>query len=432
LDHRSGSGSVSGGSAFPGPDGLSEFGGFVGGDLVALVPDGPGAVQVLFDEDLGLGVCAAAFAWGDVDGQSAEADAVVVADRGLIGEGDLLVAFLLGCFAEGGGGFQRFDGEALTVSWYEGLFQPWIGRGDIGDGFESEFGDEAVLENAEAAFDPALGLGGIGGNGSDGEFFENAADMGGELPSEELFFQTPVVVGAFKCAVAVMVDGQGDAVALQDLVQELEVGDGAFGRYEQGGQESAVGIVDRCHKAAGKPIDTEPVVGAAIPLDHGSPLGFARAAGMMAGWATVAFGVFTCSSEDPTDGLAAEGDPLLFLEHLREVSIVELPVLVLVEGDDLPDTVLGQGVGHRPAPIPVHQPLGSVLAVTPPEAFDLAVADLEQLHGTLQAKSAPQNLLQDLGAMKLPLTHDNRPLHAGHLLEGDIFSLQLPGTKSDC
>ena len=60
-------------------------GGGLGDDLV-VVGDGPGAIEMLTDIDLGFGVGASSRSGWDVDGEPSEAHGVVVEHGGLVAE----------------------------------------------------------------------------------------------------------------------------------------------------------------------------------------------------------------------------------------------------------------------------------------------------------------------------------------------------------
>src|SRR5688572_8045793 len=68
------------------PQGFCEWGGRRIGDGLILIVDGPRAVEVLPDIDVGLGIGAAPRTRWDVEDQAAETDCVVVEDGGGIAE----------------------------------------------------------------------------------------------------------------------------------------------------------------------------------------------------------------------------------------------------------------------------------------------------------------------------------------------------------
>ena len=148
--------------------------------LLAVIPDGPGAIEVLSGEDGGSGMASTWFAGRDVDDEASQADAVVVGDGGFVCEGDLQVAFTLGELTEGGATLLRSLGEAAVVARDEVVLEPPVGLIEMGDAVEGELSDEPVLEDSEGTFDPSLGLGGVGRDGFDADLLEGCSQMGRE------------------------------------------------------------------------------------------------------------------------------------------------------------------------------------------------------------------------------------------------------------
>ena len=87
-----------------------------------------------------------------------------------------------------------------------------------------------------------------------------------EADARQLLFVAPVVVVAVEGAVAVLIDGSGDAVSAQDHVQELEIADGILVGPELHPQCGPRCIVGGMDERTGRPLRPEPAVGATIPL----------------------------------------------------------------------------------------------------------------------------------------------------------------------
>ena len=155
---------------------------------------------------------------------------------------------------------------------------------------ESEFGDEAVLEGAEEPFDPAFGLWGRGGDPGDAEFAQGAADLGvGDIACELVGDgETAGVVG--KHAVAIGVDGRGDAVALNETAEKQQVAVAVFMRPKDAIEDFAGGIIDGGLEDELRAAGFQPAMGAAVHLDEQAGLGHAVAAAPMAWGPAVARG----------------------------------------------------------------------------------------------------------------------------------------------
>jgi hypothetical protein len=86
----------------------------------------------------------------------------------------------------------------------------------------------------------------------------------------------------------IAVEGEGSAVAAQQLTQQAEIADGGFGGEERGGQDFSGGVVLQAEGGEARAAAFEPVVGRAIELDQFAFAGGSQAALAMSGSAAFA------------------------------------------------------------------------------------------------------------------------------------------------
>lgn len=136
--------------------------------------------------------------------------------------------------------------------------------------------------------------------------------------------------------------------------------------------------------------------------------------------------------EDLADRLAADDDPLVLGQGLGEVGVVEVAVKLIMEGQDDRGGLRWQGIVDGASPVAVAQ--AGQPGFLPPfvDPFGLSVADPHDLGRFFQGQGLLVNLFQYVAPVGFFPAQDDRSLHAGHLHEGDIFALQLEGTKSYC
>ncbi len=175
-------------------------------------------VESLIEMDFGSGKAEALALLGDLKALALPLHDVVVADHALVDEAaDAIEIFRRG--APGGLGFARAAGEAAIVVGEENA-QDGVGGVQIAGVSQTEFAAQAILKHAPEAFDAAFGLRTAGGDESDAELFEGTAELGGLTFSGEFFFDGPEVVVAHEDAAVIAVEGEGSAVAAQQLAQQ--------------------------------------------------------------------------------------------------------------------------------------------------------------------------------------------------------------------
>ena len=91
-----------------------------------------------------------------------------------------------------------------------------------------EFAGEAILEHAPEAFDAAFGLRRLRGDEGDSELLKSAAKLSRLAAAGELFVDRPVIVIAGEDAAVIAVEGERDAVAAQEALEQAKIALGGF------------------------------------------------------------------------------------------------------------------------------------------------------------------------------------------------------------
>lgn len=209
-----------------------------------MIEDGDRAVEPLVDLDPGLRVAPTLGARQKLHPVRSEGDGVVVGDHPSVLEAEDGVELAVG--GPGPEGRCRLSG---------GLSKPHVIAGEearqrsiralpVGDAGEAQFGDQAVLEGAEEAFDAPLGLRGGGGDPLDGGLLERAADLGGVGSTAQLLLDREGLLGGTrKDPVPVRVDRYREPGRGGEVPQEPEVALGVFLLAEAGAQDGARGVI---------------------------------------------------------------------------------------------------------------------------------------------------------------------------------------------
>jgi len=392
-------------------------------DAETFEPDRPSSIEVLANQDTATSVAASARSGREIDDQAAEADSVVVSHGGLVGERDELIALGSADFAEGCSGEIWSLGEAVVEAIEVDGLQPGVGLIDLGNVIQGHLGNEAVLEGPALAFDPALPLGREGGDCYRAQFLKDASDMSREADAGQLFLMAPVVIVAEQSTVAVLIDSRGDSVAPQDHIQESQIADGIFLVPEQSAQDGPGRVVCGMEEACGGSARTEPEMRTAVPLHEESHLRPPRTPAAMLGWPATPFRPDPRLAQPTTDRLSPDPKTLPLLQHLDEVSIIELGIDLTVQRQNpLPD-FRTQSVWSRPAPAPMSQSLWAFSPIPGRQTLRLTIADIHKSCCRLQSKSFSDDLLKNLDTLSLTPAQDDELLHVP-LLGGDILAWQ--------
>lgn len=207
-----------------------------------------------------------------------------------------------GAGRQAGWGWGRGLRKARVIA-REVAIQDALGLGEGSSIGQAEFSDEAVLQRAEEALDPAFGLGRRGRDPADAEVVEGASDLRGGHGALQLLHEA---VGraalAMKDAVTIGVGGGGDPAAADELAEDAEVAVGIFLEAEDGGEDRARGVIEGGVEDEPGAAIFEPAMPAPVEEDQESGLRHAFAAPPMFGSAPRPGAGEAGRPEDPLDG----------------------------------------------------------------------------------------------------------------------------------
>src|SRR5216683_2122067 len=146
--------------------------------------------------------------------------------------------------------------------------QDIVGGDQIGGADEAEFTGKAVLKSAPQALDAALGLRAVGRNVGDAELRKSATKLGRLAFPRKLFFDRPVVVVTHEDSVLVPIETEGDAVAAQQVAQQVEIPASIFRGKELSNGNLAGGVVQEAEEGELWAAIFEPAMKAAIEEEH--------------------------------------------------------------------------------------------------------------------------------------------------------------------
>ena len=129
--------------------------------------------------------------------------------------------------------------------------QDTIGRVQIAGVGQAKFAGEAILEHAPEALDAAFGLRRLRGDEGDCELLKSATKLSGLAAANKLFVNGPMIIVASEDAAAIAVEGDGDAEAAQEALEQAEVALGGFREEELSGQDFSRGVI--LHAEVGEP-----------------------------------------------------------------------------------------------------------------------------------------------------------------------------------
>ena len=368
---------------------------------IAVVERDP-SVESLVNLDFGTGKAEAPGLRGDLQAAPVPLHDVVVADDTFVGKTANAVE-VFGSQAPSFGGVARRTSEAAVVVSDEAA-QDAVGGAEIAGPSQAEFTGEAILEHAPEALDAALGLRALRGDEGDAELLESAAELSGLAFSSKLFFDRPVIVVADKDAAAIAVEGQGDAAAAEQAVEQVEIAFAGFGGEELGGENFAGGVILHAQSGEERAAACEPVMRGAIELDEFAFAGGAQTALAMSGRAALSGRGDAFATQQTAQGLAAEGEAFLLDELLREVMIVEAGVAGAGQSEDASAHAVGQAAVTGAAAAGVSQSRCAALPITGFEAFDVPRREVEQLRGSGTRQVSLHTAGNDFHSLQLFLT----------------------------
>jgi hypothetical protein len=203
-----------------------------------------------------------------------------------------------------------------------------VGRGrlDGGDAADPELADEAILQRRPEALDAPLGLRRVSGDVGDAEILQHAAQVGRELAAGQFLGDRPMAIVADEQVQPVAIDGQGQAMGGEQLLEQRGIAVDVLSRAELQGQDLARRVVDGAQEHERRPLGAEPGKGAAVNLHQRAPGGLGDAAVAAPGRAApMARGQAQLAAQ-AANGLAADEQPMLLAQLLRQMAVIEADV----------------------------------------------------------------------------------------------------------
>lgn len=231
---------------------------------VAEVVDVPIRAEATDDGGPGWGINGVALRADGDFAVVADADAGLVAPdvgppRAVGGGADYGALFGEGLWVGLAWGLAEFTVDFMLVGVGDELVEPLVGADQFHDLVGGQEGDEAFLPVIVAALDFAFGLRGGGVAELD------AVEVQGRAAPGE-----GVGVVGVKEGVEVHVEGQGEAVGLEDAGEEVEVGQEGFAGVEAGARVEAGGVIQDVQQDLFVGTSGQPGVGAGIVLPEGT------------------------------------------------------------------------------------------------------------------------------------------------------------------
>ena len=282
------------------------------------------AIESLMDLDFGSGEAEAAGLGMNLQPAAVPLHNVIVADDAFMGEATDAFEIL----RSRAPGLRCVAGSASEAAVVVGdkTSQDAVGRVQIVGLGQAEFTGEAILKHAPKAFDAAFGLRALRGDEGDAELLERATELRGLALAGELFVERPVIVVAGEDAAAIAVEGDRDAVAAQEALEQAEIALGGFREEELRGENFARSVVLHAQSGELRAAPFQPVVGGAVELHKLAFAGRAQSALAMSGRAAFAGRCDAAGAEQPSQGFAAQREAFFFDQLLLEMMIVEAGV----------------------------------------------------------------------------------------------------------
>ena len=189
-------------------------------ELVIAVIDGDLSFERFHELNSGPSEAEAVWLGRDLETASVPLDDIVIADAAFVME----AADAIEIFGSGTPSLFRIarrTTEAAVVVGQEAA-QDLVGGVQIVGTGQTQLTGEAILEGAPEAFDAALGLGTLGGDVSNAELIQGAAELRGLAAARELLFHRPVLVVANEDAVAVAIETERYTAAAQQAAEQAE------------------------------------------------------------------------------------------------------------------------------------------------------------------------------------------------------------------
>ncbi len=382
-----------------------------GGKPMALVPDGEHTIEPFVDFDEHLRVAAAARARQNLETPGAHRDGVIVGDAPLVFEAKDGVRIETGGPGPvGRRGVRSGLGEAGIIA-REELGEKRIGAVQVTDACEAEFGDQAVLEGAEAIFDATLRLGGGGGDPADAELLQHAPDLRGPRHAGQLLGERwGRALVAVEDAMPVAIDGEGKPAREGDVPEEAEVAIGILRVPKLAYEHAPGGIVHDGEESHPWATPFQPVVHAAVDLEEHARAGHALAPTPVATGPASLRALESGVVQHAPQRSVGDMDPFPLGQQLLEMEMIGTRVRGLRQGDDPVAQRIVQAARRAATAIAVDQGGGPARPVLGPQATDVTRRPPEQGSGVGGRQLCPFERVEDEELLLCPLCQGNHAL----------------------
>ena len=283
--------------------------------------------------------------------------------------------------------------EAPVVSWQKLLQHP-IGFPDAAGACQPEFGNQPVLEGSRSPLHAALGLWREGEYHLYPQLIHGPAELGrrsGEA-GPRCVPEDPVPVD---------VEGDGNANALQQVLDQQEIGVGLLllteqGLTEQGVGHRAGGIIDCDQQRERRNLVPQPRVVAAVHLDQHPLSGHSLAAypvlGRTPSLRTLQPGV----DQDASQRGSADVNSLALVQQLAEMGVVGPRIPGASQMDHIVRHGLGSRIGRSATPVAVGNRGSSLFPVGRQHAPGVPSADTQRRGRLIQRHVLCQQAVENL------------------------------------
>jgi len=364
----------------------------------------------------------------ELDDASLNGDGVVVGDGSFEAFAQDVSEFQIGRPGPPGGDrVGGWNAEAALKAGQEAGIEVSCGLPSGGDAVKIEFGHEAILKGAVDPFSPASGLGGVGKDEGNAQLFHGPLELG-RLPIA-LGDPQPAVAGGGELGRPIKVKRGGQTILLKDLVADAETPFQVFLLLKEAVEGLAGGVVGA--KDEGALQTGEPGMRRAIQEEHCALLGRTRSLLPM----NVPFAAFAAQALGPqpkSQGFAIHPKALLFLEHLRQVTEVEVPISALGQVHDAFSDFLGKSPRRSPALVAMNNPIGPKLDHALLHPLHLAPRKMKGLGGLVNGHTPGQ--YRGNYPVPLDLFHAEPvfPFHAAPPLQGAFYDKSQGVTDLRC
>lgn len=378
------------------------------GEALALIIDGKRTIEARVDIDAGLRIAPAAGTGTEMEQPISHLYGVVVGDRPPGFEAaDRFERRRVGDKLPGGRGIRRTACEAGIVAREKAVHDALrVGKGARAG--EAEFRDEAVLKGAKEPFYTTLGLRRLSCYPPNAQFRQRAADLRVIALALELLLQCGLHPRRrAKDAVAIGIDGPGDAIAAQELAEEEQIAVRVLLEPEDGPDDASGRIINGCEEDQAGSAVLQPGMVAAVHLDEEAGLRHPFAPAPMAGRASGAWAAKPGGAEQTLDRPARQLQAFVPHKHFREVMIVETGIGRAREGEHPAAGRFFEAPRRGTTAVPMGKRPETLLTQPSQEPAEVAQREPEELGRRRSVKPPVLHLGKHVYAVLFSLAHDD-------------------------